>query len=195
MAFHDPAHAFEVGFWGDCTNTFGEEEKQFVYAERMGLAPQHHAIDAAGKRILDIGGGPVSMLLKCRDLGAGMVIDPIRYPDWVYRRYDAKGIQYLQMDGEAVYFSGFDEVWIYNVLQHCIDPATVIRNARAAAPVLRIFEWLDFPPHPGHPHMLTESAMNEWCGGRGTVKHLAERGCYGNSYAGVFSRADFPVAA
>jgi hypothetical protein len=186
MKFHDPEHKFERNYWGDCTNTFMEEQKHFVQARLMGIKINGCSLDAMGKRILDIGGGPVSMLLKTQNLAFGMVCDPITYPAWVYERYRAKGIICLIQSGEHVISFGWDEVWIYNVLQHCMDPKKVIDNARKAAPLIRIFEWIDFPPHQGHPQMLTESALNSWLGGTRVVKNLAEPGLHGKSYSGVF---------
>jgi hypothetical protein len=124
-----------------------EERKHFVQAGLMGIKINGCSLDAMGKRILDIGGGPVSMLLKTQNLALGMVCDPITYPAWAYERYRAKGIIYLVQSGEDIASFGWDEVWIYNVLQHCMDPNKIIDNARKAAPLIRIFEWIDFPPH------------------------------------------------
>ena len=28
---------FEMSFWGDCTNTFGEDQKHYIYGNLMGL--------------------------------------------------------------------------------------------------------------------------------------------------------------
>jgi hypothetical protein len=148
---------------------------------------RHWDFDAGGRRILDIGGGPVSMLLKSFNLREGMVCDPIRYPDWTYERYRAKGIKCVQISGEDLDVVGWDEVWIYNVLQHCMDPERIVQNARKAAPLIRLFEWINFPPHPGHPQMLTESNLEKWLGSKGKVVELSEKGCYGMSFSGVFS--------
>jgi hypothetical protein len=71
-------------------------------------------------------------------------------------------------------------------MQHAIDPGKIIDNAKKAAPVLRLFEWIDIPAHDGHPHELTEASLNEWIGQKGNVITLAESGCYGKAYYGVF---------
>ncbi|HEX5321811.1 MAG TPA: hypothetical protein VFW46_21820 [Stellaceae bacterium] len=188
LRFHDPDNKFEKSFWGDCTNTFFEEQKHFVYARMMGIARSGRGFDAGGKRILDIGGGPVSMLLKADNLPLGMVCDPILYPDWVIARYAAKGIVFLNLPGEELRNFGWDEVWIYNVLQHTRDPARIIENAYKAAPVIRLFEWIDIPPHQGHPQMLTEAGLTKWLGSEGKTVALDESGCRGNSFSGVFER-------
>jgi hypothetical protein len=90
MTYHDPEHKFEKGYWGDCVNTFLEEQKHFVQAPLTGLEAENYRINAGGKRVLDIGGGPVSMLLKTHNLKEGFFCDPIRYTEWVYARYRAK---------------------------------------------------------------------------------------------------------
>ena len=188
LEFHDLEYKFEMGYWGDCVNTFLEEQKHFVQARYMGLEVKNYRVDVGGKRILDIGGGPVSMLLKTTNLREGMVCDPIKYPDWVIERYRTKGIKYVQIAGEELDVIGWDEVWIYNVLQHCVDPEQIIRNARRAGSVIRLFEWIDFPPHPGHPQMLTAANLERWLGSKGNAVRLSESGCYGNSFSGVFKQ-------
>ena len=59
---------FEKNFWNNCTNTFNEEVKQYSYATHMGLTVSKYNIIIEPKRILDIGGGPCSMLLKVPNL-------------------------------------------------------------------------------------------------------------------------------
>lgn len=184
---------FERDWWGDCGNTFTEEIKQLSYGYKMGL--QSHA--SAGKwpvynlefkSILDIGGGPVSMLLKCENRGRRcMVVDPCAYPSWVRSRYMQLGIDFHRARGEDCQSGQWDEVWIYNVLQHTEDPELIIKTAKDRAPVIRIFEWIDLPAHEGHPQELKEEELNKWLGGTGTTEWLNENNCYGRAYFGVFT--------
>jgi 2-polyprenyl-3-methyl-5-hydroxy-6-metoxy-1,4-benzoquinol methylase len=187
------AQEFERSWWGNCVNTYTEEVKQLTYGYKMGLTAGHDAgrwpvYDLGGRRILDIGGGPVSMLLKSVNYGpASIVADPCGYPSWVRERYQAVGIGLLQKRGEDLTMpTQFDEVWIYNVLQHTQDPALIVENARKAAPIIRLFEWIDMAPCEGHPQMLLEDELNKWLGGSGTTEFLNENGCYGRAYYGVF---------
>lgn len=185
------AQEWEASWWGDCVNTYGEETKQRTYASYMGLASHQRDgkgpfYDLHGARVLDIGGGPVSMLLKAVNF-TGVVVDPCPYPEWIRARYEAAGIIYFRIEGE--YFAHpkrFQEVWIYNVLQHVIDPAAVIETARRHADVLRLFEWVDAETNAAHPHMLTADNLTEWIGKRGTVAHVNENGAVGTAYFGVF---------
>lgn len=177
---------FEKNFWNDCTNTFGEDQKHYTYAKLMGLEQYIYSFNVKNKRILDIGGGPTSMLLKTLNLIEGKIYDPIEYPKWTIDRYKMKNIEVVVDYGENIKESGWDEVWIYNCLQHTTCPKTIINNAKKAGKILRIFEWIDIEPHEGHPHMLTEDCLNDWIGGEGTVCDLSENSCWGKAYGGVF---------
>ena len=75
-------YMFEKDYWGDCTNTFDEDQKHYVYSKLMGITRVGYSFEVDNKRILDIGGGPTSMLLKTLHLQEGLVIDPIKYPAW-----------------------------------------------------------------------------------------------------------------
>ena len=197
MSQWDDAQKFEEQFWGNCVNTFSEELKQRVYADYMGLplvrtGPHGFGYDLRGKRILDIGGGPVSILLKSVNC-TGSVVDPCRFPDWVSLRYATNNIAFYRRAGEDVdYFPrhSFDEVWIYNVLQHTDDPGKIIANAKHCAPRLRIFEWVDLPAYPGHPQEITQAKLETWIGMPGKVTEFrGENECHGKAFHGCFDHA------
>jgi len=187
----EKANKWEQGWWSTCQNTFGEETKQFLYAHRMGLTTFHDGkspfnFDMKGKSVLDVGAGPVSLLLKCVNV-KGMVIDPLDLPRWVIERYKAAGIEYAKVKAEDMKEKGWDEVWIYNVLQHTDNPQKVIENAKKAGKLIRIFEWLETEANEGHPHILTEKKLNKWLGGEGKVEELkGQNTCWGKAFFGVF---------
>ena len=106
-------------------------------------------------------------------------------------RYAAGGIGHLKIQGEKLHAflsddASFDEAWIYNVLQHTEDPEQVIANARNVARLIRIFEWIETPVTPGHPHTLTEPNLRQWLGSPGTVDFVNEGGAAGPAFYGVF---------
>jgi hypothetical protein len=196
----DHSDDFEAKFWGDCCRSFGEEVKQQLYMRYMGIpevvtwrSPVNY--DFGGRSVIDIGGGPCSVLLKGENLKGGLVVDPGNYPSWVAACYDEAGIWQLQMEGEVFtgngvpgtvsehWPNGFDLALIYNCLQHCSDPARIIANARAAARELKMFEWVDIPPHEGHPHELKAADLNGWADQYGEVVELhGEYGCTGRAW-------------
>ena len=183
---HHDDYEFEKDYWGTCCNTFDEDQKHYIYGRLMGLTRSHYSFVLPNISVLDIGGGPSSMLLKCKGLTHGKVVDPIDYPQWTKDRYGMMNILVDVKTGEEVTDLHYDEVWIYNCMQHAIDPQQIINNARRAAKRLRIFEWVDIPAHDGHPHELTEESLNHWIGGTGSIIHLGESGCFGKAYYGVF---------
>lgn len=187
------AQNFEKKWWDDCTNTLGEELKQLEYAKRMGLVLNKEngkiIIDGKGKSILDIGAGPVSMLLKVINSVDKVAVDPCCYPNWILNRYDEAGITFVDLKGEdlnKLESDNFDEVWIYNCLQHVEDPEKIIKNAKKLGKTIRIFEWIDIPPHKGHPQELKADLLDEWLNGVGHVEELNTNGCIGKAYFGVF---------
>lgn len=184
---------WERSWWGDCSNTYGEETKQITYAHRMRLEivpdmGRWPVYDLAGKSVLDLGGGPASMLLKTKGGGRMTVVDPCEYPRWVAERYATHAIEYRVTPAEDFHAPAwYDECWIYNVLQHVRDPLGVIDTARRHARTLRIFDWVETPASEGHPHTLHAAELDEWLGGQGFVEQMNENGCVGPAYYGVFA--------
>ncbi len=181
---------WEKDWWGNCQNTFGEEMKQMLYANRMGLktfhdgkSPYNFTVDG---RILDIGGGPCSILLKCPN-AKGKVADPCDYPKWVKDRYKLAKIEYEKTKGEDLSEKRYDEVWIYNVLQHTENPEKIIKNVLKIGKIIRLFEWINTGTSEGHPHELTEKLLNKWLNGKGKVEQLkGQNTCFGKCYYGIF---------
>lgn len=183
----DEHQKWERNWHGNCVNEFYEEQKQLEYAPKMGLFvrwdSQGPHIDCHGETICDVGGGPVSLLLKTLNAGRKMVIDPGDYPGWIRARYTAAGIDYQKQKAEELDTTlAFDEVWSYNLLQHTENPEEIVRRMRKIAKIIRVYDWLEVGVAPGHPQNLHEVDMNRWFGGEGKV----EKGRVGYSYSGIF---------
>ncbi len=184
------SQAWEREWWGTCVNTLGEELKQVLYLHKMGLHfteddKTPYKIDMGGASVLDIGGGPVSLLLKCVNV-RGKVIDPLAFPLWVLERYQAAGIEFEHSLAEELEEFGWDECWVYNVLPHVQYPEVLIRNARHAAKLIRIFDWIDTPVSPGHLCSVSEEQLDAWLGGEGKVELIDQGRCRGKAYYGIF---------
>lgn len=190
------AQKWEKEWHGDCVNSFHEERKQFVYANRMGL--DEFKYDDFGRinynfgdrTVIDIGGGPYSLLLKS-SAKFRTVVDPCQYPDWVLARYKETGIYFCKVPAETINIfdlkvKQYDIALIYNCLQHVIDPEKIIANVRKIAKEIRIFEWIDHGVSAGHLHNLKEDKLNLWLHGRGKVEQVNEIGCRGKAYYGIF---------
>src|ERR1035438_2170242 len=185
------ATVWEKNWWGNCCNTFGEEFKQLAYADKMGLKSYHNGkspfnFNLQGKTVLDIGGGPCSLLLKCINV-SGTVADPCDYPQWTIDRYNTAGIASIKIKGEDLSSTAtYDEVWLYNVLQHTDDPSLILKNARAISKLIRIFEWVNTGVSDGHLHDLTKENLDLWLGGEGQVGYIEQNTAVGKCYFGIF---------
>lgn len=158
----------------------------------MGLLASWHGahppiFDLMGRSVIDIGGGPVSLLLKCINFSWATVVDPAQWPAWVHSRYATAGIGYRQQEAENLEVANADEAWIYNCLAHVRDPKLIIEKAREHARTIRIFEWLEDEPRPGHPQTLHADDLDEWLGGKGFSAYVNENGAVGLAYYGVFA--------
>lgn len=187
------ANDWESSWWGDCLNTYGEEEKQMHYARCMGLTMfadgrSPYNIDLGGKSIIDVGGGPVSLLLKTINRGQCTIFDPLPVPDWVKARYQHANIKLVQLPAEHIRpTSGrWDEAWIYNCLQHTEDPRHIIENVRQVARIIRIYEWINTRINVGHPHAFTGDELDEWLDGEGKRGEIHSGSLQGQFYQGIF---------
>ena len=200
MADWNEVQKHEADYWGDCLGmrAWGEFVKQEMYAREMGLRKEYGTsvgeLDMQGKSVLDIGGGPMSMTLRCINAGKLTVVDPCGWPASVHRRYRNYGIEFIRAAGEdlpVLDLHGYDEVWLYNVLQHVQDPAKVLATIVNLGRVLRIFEWLWIPADECHPHVLTpDMILNGLNGCRivtVTMPHLKEYWSNATALAGVFT--------
>lgn len=206
MAEWTEVQKHESEYWGNCLNfrTWGEFVKGEMYGREMGLFDDygdgHGEFAMRGRSVLDVGGGPVSMTLRCWASGHLVVVDPCQWPDSVDRRYRRYGIKFIQARGEELDTltlpdTLYDEVWLYNTLQHVEDPAKVVKNALArVAPggKFRIFEWCYIPADDCHPHVLTPDCLLNWLTGtrilQVRIPRLKEFWSDATAFCGVFQR-------
>lgn len=161
----ESAQTAEMAFWGSCANTYEEERLQMIEADRMLLDIRRSVIHTSGT-IVDIGGGPVSLLLKSVGWDRAIVVDPAPYPSWTRDRYAAAGVHVIDVTGEHFVehddTDPIDEIWLYNVLQHVHDPETVVVGACRRARMVRVFEWVGFERNDAHIHVLDGDAIHRW---------------------------------
>jgi 2-polyprenyl-3-methyl-5-hydroxy-6-metoxy-1,4-benzoquinol methylase len=159
----------------NCANSYNEETKQYDYANRMGLnefkISRFGSVgwDFKDNTVLDVGGGPYSLLLKSKAKRM-VVLDPCEYPNWTMTRYKECGVEYLKEKAEEMKFDKpFDIVLCYNVLQHVENPEEIVKRMRKYSKLIYFFDWLGIGNTPGHPHILEEEKLNKWLGGIGKI--------------------------
>lgn len=188
MQTWEEAHAWEKTWHLHNPLIYYEQMKQEVYLEKMGFDAEYPDYDLKRQRILDIGGGDYSVLLRFTNF-TGHVTDPLmdEFKSWVRQRYTDHGITFDSNKAEDLSLTGFDVVLFYNVLQHTQDPEKIVANARKAGKVIRCFEWIEEPVSPGHIHTLHAKDLDTWLDGTGKVDMLNDRGCRGLAYYGIFN--------
>jgi glycosyltransferase involved in cell wall biosynthesis/SAM-dependent methyltransferase len=157
----ETAQQHERDWWGTEPHLRWQEEieKQQTYARLMGLP---HDLNMGNKTILDVGCGPVSMLLRATHGGAAGV-DPLLMSEETKAKYAHANIALYH--GKAEDFEPpqhFDEAWMYNCLQHVDDPDKVMAMLLQSADAVRIFEWIEMPNDSMHPHSLRIDQFERW---------------------------------
>lgn len=186
------AQKWESEWHDNCINSYNEETKQYIYAKFMGLDDykfNHYGQigwDFASKKILDIGCGPYSILLKSKGEQLDG-IDPCNYPEWVYHRYNCANINIYKIPAEDfVTDIVYDEILIYNCLQHVINPWLIINNAKKYSKIIRIFEWIENGISDGHLHDLYPDDLDRELDGYGMRNYINVGPCIGKAYWGIF---------
>jgi hypothetical protein len=189
------AQTAEAEWWGTCANTYAAESMQLIMADWMGLDRAGYTIKTSGT-VVDIGGGPASLLLKARGYDRAGVVDPCAYPWWTRARYDTAGIEIWRSTGEQFVTYrpiDVDEIWIYDTLQHVQDPEAIVRGAVEMAATVRLFEWIGFETNDCHIHTLSEERIQEWAWDAGATVDGAVEDIEWDAqnllgYHGVFTR-------
>jgi hypothetical protein len=123
----------------------------------------------AGKRVIDVGCGPHSIMLDIAhvlDVTGCAALDPLTFRDVderVYARWRIPRVmsavelyQPWTVDG----WRRFDEAWCYNCLQHVRDVDVALSQLQSyAGERVRLFEWLNVPETVNHPHVLTADRL------------------------------------
>lgn len=111
-----------------------------------------------GKKVAEIGPADFPALAYCEGTENSLIVEPM--PSDILESFKIPIVCYPAEDMD---FSDFDEVWIFNVLQHVIDPGKIVDNAKKAKCV-RFFEPINFGTDECHLHNLTMEMFVEWFG-------------------------------
>lgn len=113
--------------------------------------------DQKGKKIVEIGPADFPALAYCSNYHPrSFIIEPM--PSDHLKRF---GIPISTEIAEFLHYTA-DEVWLFNVLQHVIDPNEIVKRAKEGATVIRFFEPINYGIDTCHPWNLTKEMFDKW---------------------------------
>ena len=132
--------------------------------------------------VLDVASGPLS-LLHDYPARVGTALDPLHFGDFE-QAYERAGIVRVHETAEAFtpIQRQWDEVWMYNCLQHVAQPGVVLGKLTTWARArIRLFEWVEQPTSVVHLHTLqrAEIAAVLWSKGWQPALNELRRGTWG----------------
>jgi len=126
--------------------------------------------DLQQKTIVDICGGPCSLLLRCHNFKKAIVVDPGNFPEYITQRYKNHGIEVCKVPAEEfVYPEKVDEVWLYNALAHVYNPYDILLNAKKNSKKMRIIEGVNCGTDIQHPQNLKREELEKVLETRGSI--------------------------
>lgn len=143
--------------------------------------------DLHGLNVIEIGPADFPALQHCSNFN-GVIIEPMP-SEHLAQICKEKGITLVDMPFEDVDETRFQgapgvvEVWLFNVMQHVIDPAAFIAKVKLVADRVRFFEPINEPITAYHPHTYTLEDFQNWFGGSvnlyagGSVEGFHEADC------------------
>lgn len=175
------ANKDESIFWEIFSCEVDTLKHQEIYMDAMGIRQDYfygpdNSLNMSGLNVLDVGGGPASILLRTNNnlpnrphdgLKHGVVIDPVIITEHQKMRYQFHDIQFIQDQAENIdeYFTEkgyFDECIMYNCLQHVEDPIAILDKITYLSKRIRIAEPLNVPTDHMHLHMFNEKYFDDY---------------------------------
>lgn len=118
--------------------------------------------DQSGKTIIEIGCADFPALEHCT-FKKGYVVEPM--PSEILEKIAKyKNLTIINKPVEEIVLPKSDEVWLFNVMQHIIDPDLFILNCKNSANVIRFFEPINYGTCVYHPHDYTLEDFIGWFG-------------------------------
>lgn len=158
-------HTLESGI-----EAYGNTYRQ--YFSHLGMEPH-----IPGKKIIEIGCADFPALYFCNSYEHGIIIEPM--PSKILMKLmvkKAETIFLMDKPAEACDFPNVDEVWLFNVLQHVLDPLVIIEKAKKAAGKIRFFEPINTPLDKCHLHSFTLDYFKESLGDDVVKHYVSEPG-------------------
>ena len=120
--------------------------------------------DQGGKSIVEVGCAFYPGLAYVTNYRDSAIVEPM-FSDELARFVDTHDVTWYMSPLEDLVLPVFDEMWLFNVLQHTLDPDAFVEAAKKYARLIRFFEPINVPTGTCHPHQFTLQDFQGWFGG------------------------------
>jgi len=111
--------------------------------------------DLKNQSIIEVGPAKIAGLCFCKNYEKSYLVEPLIFEDTI-DFYRSKNITIIHEPVETCKLPKVNQVWMFNLLQHVIDPPTVIEKIKECAEVIYFFEPIDYPTDEKHIHSVNE---------------------------------------
>lgn len=155
----------------DTRNTF--QHYKGVYNTYLKYVECGH--DLHGLHVIEVGPAHHPALAYCHNYGASAIVEPM-HNEKLFEFCRANSVSLFDMPLEEISDEDLNdfrdnaegnviEVWLFNVMQHVINPDEFIRQCKLFADRIRFFEPINTPVEPHHPHTFTYQNYIDYFGG------------------------------
>lgn len=144
----------------DKQNTYEHYRQTYAhYFKAVGLGTNLY-----GLSVTEVGPADHPALMYCTNYDNCAIIEPM--PSKKLSAFcTSKSISLFNTPVELIDFiPATDEYWIFNVMQHIIDPDIFIDKIKQTATRIRFFEPINYPTSTHHPHEYTHEDFINWFG-------------------------------
>lgn len=174
------ANEIESNYWGIFTAELMTLKHQELYIDALNIRSDYfdvidNSLNFSDKKILDVGGGPASLLLRtnntkgnCHDgIIEGVIIDPVIITEHQLDRYKYFNLNFINDKGENIdlYYNDknhFDETIIYNCLQHVENPIEILDKITHISKRIRLSEPINASTDEAHLHEFTSKYFDDY---------------------------------
>jgi hypothetical protein len=111
--------------------------------------------DLKNQSILEVGPAKIACLCFCENYEKSYIVEPLIFEDTL-DFYNSKNIEMIHEPIELCVLPKVNQSWIFNLLQHVIDPHIVIEKMKECSEIIYFFEPIDYPMDEKHIHSLNE---------------------------------------
>lgn len=135
-----------------------------VYKNVFKFVDPNFAFDVKNKKILEIGPGVFAALIYCQNTTQSAIVEPMDLPENVRQFYESRGIKIFKNAVEDLEFEQYDEVWVFNVMQHIWNPDVFVAKLKAISKRILFFEPIGTPLDDLHVHSYTLQDFQKYFG-------------------------------